>query len=62
MMVFQEFDQLLPWKTVLENVTFPLLNARKMSRRAAEERARAYIEKVGLTRAVDSYPTPSRAA
>ena len=24
MMVFQEFDQLLPWKTVLENVTFPL--------------------------------------
>ncbi len=56
MMVFQEFDQLLPWKTVLENVTFPLLNARKMSRRAAEERARAYIEKVGLTRAIDSYP------
>ncbi|TNC11311.1 ABC transporter ATP-binding protein [Methylobacterium terricola] len=56
MMVFQEFDQLLPWKTVLENVTFPLLNARKMSRRDAEERARAYIEKVGLTRAIDSYP------
>ena len=56
MMVFQEFDQLLPWKTVLENVTFPLLNARKMSRREAEERARAYIEKVGLTRAIDSYP------
>ncbi|SEP15909.1 NitT/TauT family transport system ATP-binding protein [Methylobacterium sp. ap11] len=56
MMVFQEFDQLLPWKTVLENVTFPLLNARKMTRREAEERARAYIEKVGLTRAIDSYP------
>ncbi|KMO39698.1 ABC transporter [Methylobacterium tarhaniae] len=56
MMVFQEFDQLLPWKTVLENVTFPLLNARKMSRREAEERARGYIEKVGLTRAIDSYP------
>jgi sulfonate transport system ATP-binding protein len=56
MMVFQEFDQLLPWKTVLENVTFPLLNARKMPRREAEERARAYIEKVGLTRAIDSYP------
>src|ERR1700726_5207334 len=23
-MVFQEFDQLLPWMTVFENVTFPL--------------------------------------
>src|SRR3954469_4813522 len=32
MMVFQEFDQLLPWKTVLQNVTFPLANARRMSR------------------------------
>jgi len=56
MMVFQEFDQLLPWKTVLENVTFPLANARGLSRRAAEEKARHYIEKVNLTRAIDSYP------
>ncbi len=30
MMVFQEFDQLMPWKTVLENVMFPLLVARKL--------------------------------
>ena len=56
MMVFQEFDQLLPWKTVLENMTFPLMNARDLSRRAAEEKARHYIEKVNLTRAIDSYP------
>jgi NitT/TauT family transport system ATP-binding protein len=56
MMVFQEFDQLPPWKTVLENVMFPLLVARKLPRREAEERARSYIEKVHLTRAVDSYP------
>jgi NitT/TauT family transport system ATP-binding protein len=32
MMVFQEFDQLPPWKTVLENVMFPLLASRKASR------------------------------
>jgi NitT/TauT family transport system ATP-binding protein len=56
MMVFQEFDQLLPWKTVLENVMFPLVTARRMPTKEAEDRARAYIEKVKLTRAVDSYP------
>lgn len=56
MMVFQEFDQLLPWKTVLENVTFPLLNARGLSRNEAVDKARHYIEKVGLGRAIDSYP------
>jgi NitT/TauT family transport system ATP-binding protein len=56
MMVFQEFDQLLPWKTVLENVVFPLRVARKLSRKAAEEKARELIEKVNLTRAVDAYP------
>src|ERR1700742_4763548 len=30
MMVFQEFDQLLPWKTVKQNVMFPLLCTRKL--------------------------------
>lgn len=56
MMIFQEFDQLLPWKSVLANVMFPLLTARKLSRKNAEAKARAYIEKVGLTRVVDAYP------
>ncbi|HYH39881.1 MAG TPA: ATP-binding cassette domain-containing protein, partial [Azospirillum sp.] len=56
MMVFQEFDQLLPWKTVLQNVMFPLLVARRLPRREAEDRARAYIEKVHLTRALHAYP------
>jgi len=56
MMVFQEFDQLLPWKTVLENVMFPLVEARGLSRKEAAEKAKLYIEKVNLTRALDSYP------
>jgi len=56
MMVFQEFDQLLPWKTVLENVMFPLLVARKLPRAEAEAVARDYIDKVKLTRAMDTYP------
>ncbi len=55
MMVFQEFDQLLPWKTVLENVMFPLVVARKMPRKQAEERARAFVEKVHLGSFADSY-------
>ena len=56
MMVFQEFDQLLPWKTVLQNVTFPLTVARKISRKEAEERAMNFIEKVNLGRAAHSFP------
>jgi len=56
MMVFQEFDQLMPWKTVLQNVMFPLVVARKLPEKEAEEVARKYIEKVKLTRALDSYP------
>lgn len=56
MMVFQEFDQLMPWKTVLENVMFPLLTARRFPRREAEDRAMLYIEKVNLTKFANSYP------
>jgi sulfonate transport system ATP-binding protein len=56
MMVFQEFDQLLPWKTVKQNVMFPMLTSRKWGRREAEGRAMAYIEKVGLAKFADIYP------
>ncbi|HKK15025.1 MAG TPA: ABC transporter ATP-binding protein [Gammaproteobacteria bacterium] len=56
MMVFQEFDQLLPWKTVKQNVMFPMCSAGKCSAREAEERAMAYIEKVNLTKFANSYP------
>src|SRR6187402_885167 len=48
MMVFQEFDQLLPWKTVLGNVLFPLMVNRKMPKEQAIEHARSVIAKVNL--------------
>src|SRR5262245_4018569 len=54
--VFQELDQLLPWKTVKDNIVFALTVSRKVSRREAGERAAAFIEKVNLTKFSDSYP------
>jgi NitT/TauT family transport system ATP-binding protein len=54
--VFQEFDQLLPWKTVKENIIFALTASGKAPRRQAEERAMLNIQKVKLTEFADSYP------
>jgi NitT/TauT family transport system ATP-binding protein len=54
--VFQEFDQLLPWKTVKENIVFALTASRKFRRNEAEPRAMAFIEKVNLTKFAHSYP------
>jgi len=56
MMVFQEFDQLLPWKTVKENVVFPLQASGKLAGRAAEAKAMEYIARVNLTPFADSFP------
>ncbi|MDQ3203587.1 MAG: ABC transporter ATP-binding protein [Pseudomonadota bacterium] len=54
--VFQEFDQLPPWKTVKQNVMFPLLASKTLKRKEAEERALHYLDKVGLAAFADAYP------
>ena len=53
--VFQEFDQLFPWRTVVGNVAYPLrVNGR--GRREAAETARSFLELTNLAHAADRYP------
>jgi NitT/TauT family transport system ATP-binding protein len=53
--VFQEFDQLFPWRTVLGNVAYPLrVNGR--GGRDAKARAREYLELTHLAHAAARHP------
>jgi NitT/TauT family transport system ATP-binding protein len=54
--VFQEFDQLLPWKTVRDNIVFALTASGKLGKSAAVQHAMHYIDKVGLRQFAHSYP------
>ncbi len=55
MVVWQDTDQLLPWKTVRQNVAWPML-LNGVPRAETRERADAFIAKVDLVRAADQYP------
>jgi NitT/TauT family transport system ATP-binding protein len=54
--VFQEFDQLLPWKTVRDNIVFALTAGAQLAQAEAAERAAHFIDKVGLTAFAGNYP------
>lgn len=56
MMVFQETDQLLPWKTVRENVAFALTASGKATKSEADEQAMLVIRTVKLEKFADAYP------
>ncbi|MFJ8111908.1 amino acid ABC transporter ATP-binding protein [Streptomyces sp. NPDC096132] len=54
-MVFQSFN-LFAHKTVLENVTLGQIKVRRTDRKAAEEKARALLDRVGVADQADKYP------
>jgi NitT/TauT family transport system ATP-binding protein len=54
-LVFQN-DALFPWRTVLANVTYGLELQGKLDKRERQDRARGYIDLVGLTGFADHYP------
>ncbi len=56
MVVFQEFDQLPPWKTVRANVAFPLRVAQGLGRAEAEARADEVLAQVGLAEFATAFP------
>lgn len=56
-LVSQDFNQLLPWKTVLDNVVHPLLVTHMAkSRKEAEQISRELLKAVGLLDFQDVYP------
>ncbi|MEU9792067.1 amino acid ABC transporter ATP-binding protein [Streptomyces sparsogenes] len=54
-MVFQSFN-LFAHKTVLENVMLGQLKVRKIDKKAAEEKARTLLDRVGVGKQADKYP------
>ncbi|MFC9620345.1 amino acid ABC transporter ATP-binding protein [Streptomyces sp. NPDC056930] len=54
-MVFQSFN-LFAHKTVLENVMLGQLKVRRTDKKAAEEKARSLLDRVGVATQADKYP------
>lgn len=55
MVVWQDLDQLLPWKTIEENVAFPLV-MNGIDKREAIEASQEWLDRVGLSKATKYYP------
>ncbi|MCD7738466.1 MAG: ABC transporter ATP-binding protein [Lachnospiraceae bacterium] len=57
LMLFQDFNQLFPWMTVLKNVMYPLKHIKNdYSKAEIIEKAESIIDLVGLSKFKNSYP------
>ena len=56
MMIFQTFEQLFPWKTVKNNITYPLKINGKTDKEELDKIAEKYLKLVGLEGKGDLYP------
>jgi NitT/TauT family transport system ATP-binding protein len=56
MMVFQEFDQLLGWKTISENVSYPMRMNRRFAGPEIGPRTQAWLQRAHLSNFGDVYP------
>lgn len=54
--VFQDFEQLFAWRTVLGNIVYALRVTRRLPKQAAIEKARFYLGLVDVAAAADKYP------
>jgi sulfonate transport system ATP-binding protein len=56
MVVFQDFDQLFPWRTIRGNVAYALRIAKEMDAKSASARADGVLDLVGIGAAANRYP------
>lgn len=54
--VFQDFEQLFAWRTVLDNIVYALQVTKHIGRREAVNKARFYLELVEVVAAEQKYP------
>ncbi|MGH7709022.1 MAG: ABC transporter ATP-binding protein [Vulcanimicrobiaceae bacterium] len=54
--VFQDFDQLFPWRTVADNIVYALRVARGASKIQARQRAHEMLRLVGIDAAAEKFP------
>lgn len=55
-MVFQDFNQLFPWKTVEKNITYALKRSNQFTKQEIRERTTTYLNKVNLSDHKSYYP------